>query len=223
MLDIYKATTEEHSICFQPHERQLQRLKNQGFEPKVIYDIGACVLHWTHTAKKVFPDSKYILFDAWEPAEQLYKDYDYHIGVLSNKSRDVTFYQNDDIPYGNSYYREIATQDLVFPKSSGRTKHAKPLDEIVKTRNFPAPDIIKVDVQGAERDILEGGIETLKKAKYLIVEMQHTNYNDGAPHFEETGQWLESLGWKCIAWRFASGSIFNVDADYLYINESQQR
>jgi FkbM family methyltransferase len=216
MFNIYGAAAEEHSLAFQPHEKQLQRLKNQGFEPKVVYDIGACVLHWTRSAKRVFPDTKYILFDAWEPAEQLYTEYDYHIGVLSNKYKNVTFYQNDDMPYGNSYYREIATQ--VFPETSGRIKRAKSLDGVVKERGFPPPDLIKIDVQGAERDILEGGLETIKNAKYLIIEMQHTDYNEGAPHYVETGVWLESLGWKCIAWRFAQGSMNDVDADYMYVN-----
>lgn len=208
--------TQTYQGTVQDHVRQLQRLKDRGFEPKVVYDIGACVLHWTRNAKRVFPDAKYVLFDAWEPAEELYADYDYHIGVLSDRERDVTFYQNDDIPYGNSYYREIGTR--VFPESTGRVKHAKPLDEIVKERGFPFPDLIKIDVQGAERDVLEGGMETLKKAKYLIIEMQHTEYNEGAPQYEETGQWLESLGWKCIAWRFASGNQHNIDADYLFEN-----
>lgn len=216
MLDVFQAAIEEYSFIFQEHEKQLQRLKNQGFEPKVVYDIGACVLHWTRSAKRVFPDARYILFDAWEPAEKLYTEYEYFIGVLSDKEKDVTFYQNDDIPYGNSYYREIATP--VFPESTGRIKHARPLDEIVKERRFPQPDLIKIDVQGAERDVLEGGLETLKNAKYLIIEMQHTDYNKGAPHYDETGVWLESLGWKCIAWRFSSGSVNNVDADYLYVN-----
>jgi FkbM family methyltransferase len=210
-MDVFATSNQEHVSAFAPHERVLRRL---DFEPKVIYDIGSCVLHWTRTAKKVFPDAKYVLFDAWEPAEKLYTGYDYHIGVLGNADRDVTFYQNDTMPYGNSYYREIGTD--VFPESTGRSKRMRRLDDIVKERHFPLPDLVKIDVQGAERDVIQGGFETLKHAKYLILEMQHTNYNEGAPHFDETGPWLESLGWKCIAWRFASGSAQNVDADYLY-------
>jgi FkbM family methyltransferase len=189
-------------------------MKKQGFEPKVIYDIGSCVLHWTRSAKKIFPDAKYILFDAWEPAEELYTGYDYHIGVLGDRERDVTFYQNDDMPFGNSYYREIATS--IFPESTGRTKRMSSLDKIVKERGFPPPDLIKIDVQGAERDVIQGAIETIKNTSYMIVEMQHTEYNKDAPHYHETGAWIESMGWKCIAWRFANGSMHFVDADYLY-------
>lgn len=214
MIDIHQIAKEEHSFAFDPHEVQLRRMKNQGFDPKVIYDVGSCVLHWTRCAKKIFPDARYILFDAWEPAEELYTGYEYHIGVLGDRERDVTFYQNDDMPYGNSYYREIGTP--IFPESIGRTKHMNSLDKIVKDRGFPPPDLIKIDVQGAERDVIQGALETLKKTSYMIVEMQHTNYNKGAPHYDETGQWLESMGWTCIAWRFAQGSMNDVDGDYLY-------
>jgi FkbM family methyltransferase len=214
MIDVHAVAREERSLAFEPHEVQLYRLKNQGFDPKVIYDIGSCVLHWTRSAKKIFPDAKYILFDAWEPAEELYTGYEYHIGVLGDRERDVTFYQNDDMPYGNSYYREIGTS--IFPESTGRTKRMSSLDKIVKERGFPKPDLIKIDVQGAERDIIRGALETIKNTPYMIVEMQHSNYNKDAPHYDETGAWLESMGWTCIAWRFARGSMNDVDADYLY-------
>jgi FkbM family methyltransferase len=214
MLDIHSCAREEHTLAFEPHEVQLYRLKNQGFDPKVIYDIGSCVLHWTRSAKKIFPDAKYILFDAWEPAEELYTGYEYHIGVLGDRERDVTFYQNDDMPFGNSYYREISTP--IFPESTGRTKHMNSLDKIVKERGFPPPDLIKIDVQGAERDVIQGALETIKNTQYMIVEMQHVTLNKDAPHYDETGAWIESMGWTCTAWRFASGSLHTVDADYLY-------
>ena len=35
------------------HVEYLWNLKKNGFEPKVIYDIGSCVLHWTKVAKRV--------------------------------------------------------------------------------------------------------------------------------------------------------------------------
>jgi hypothetical protein len=64
------------------HFNYLIKLKKEGFEPKVIYDIGSCVLHWTNQAKKLWPDAKYILFDAFAPAEFLYKEYGYDYIVM---------------------------------------------------------------------------------------------------------------------------------------------
>ena len=94
------------------HINYLYKLKKNGFEPKVIYDIGCCVLQWTDIAQKLWPNSKIILFDAFTASEFLYKDYDYFLGVLSNKNdMIVPFFQNDTHPAGNSYYREIGHPD----------------------------------------------------------------------------------------------------------------
>ncbi len=45
----------------------------QGFEPKVIYDIGASFLHWTSQAKVFWPDATYVLFEADPIFEYLYQ------------------------------------------------------------------------------------------------------------------------------------------------------
>jgi len=197
------------------HKQYLENLKKSGFEPKVIYDIGSCILHWAHAAKEIWPNAEIILFDAFAPAEFLYGGYRYFIGVLGDEDgKVVRFYQNDMFPGGNSYYREIYTDvngfDF-FPVDKFIEKPMHCLDTVVAKMKFPAPDFIKIDAQGSEKDILKGGLQTVSHAKHLIVEMQHANYNEGAPLVTETLPFIESLGFQCIAHRF-SGGMF--DADY---------
>jgi hypothetical protein len=40
-------------------------------------------------------------------------------------------------------------------------------------------DLIKIDTQGSELDIIEGGINTFKNAKVIITEVSFNNYNEG--------------------------------------------
>ena len=55
------------------------------------------------------------------------------------------------------------------------------LDSLFNGKNF---DLIKIDTQGSEIDILKGGIETMKKASFIILEMPFLGeYNKGAPDF----------------------------------------
>jgi FkbM family methyltransferase len=191
------------------HKLYLAGLKAKGFEPKVIYDIGACVLHWTKVAQRLWPNAKIILFDAFNHAEPLWKGFDYHLGVLSNPGRGVVkFYQNDMMFGGNSYYREVGN---VFPEDNYISYPTKSLDEVVKERNFPLPDLIKIDVQGAEKDILEGASYSLTNCKHLIVEIQHQIYNEGAPTVVHTLPYIESLGYKCVAPLFSNNG---PDGDY---------
>jgi FkbM family methyltransferase len=207
-----------HSLDLLPedHVEYLVHLKNNGFEPKVIYDIGSCVGHWTREAEKIWPNAKIILFDALELLEFLYQEkfnnYDYHLGVLSSEDdKTVKFYQDPFNLGGNSYYKEIGSHYFNTPEHLFVYKKTKKLDTIVKEKSFPLPDLIKMDVQGAEKDIIKGALETIKNCKHLIVEMQIVDFNQGAPKAEETGPYIESLGYKCIGYRFSDNG---PDADY---------
>ena len=87
---------------------------------------------------------------------------------------------------------------------------SKTLDTIVKERNLPAPDLIKIDVQGAEIDVLKGATETLKSVTDLILEAQVVEYNKGAPLRDEVISYVESIGFKLVAFFCNNGP----DGDY---------
>lgn len=182
------------------HLRYLANLKRNGFYPSVIYDIGACVLHWTQAARVLWPQATVIAFDAFEPLRPLYEEagVQHFIGVLSSSDgRRVNWYENWMHPTGNSYYREVgcAMGDFFLP-GTGIERTARSLDSVVRELGLPMPDLIKLDVQGSEMDILIGGSQTLQSARHLIVEMQHERYNEGAPLAHETLPFIEGLGWR---------------------------
>jgi FkbM family methyltransferase len=213
---LYKLSNEKHLP--DNHINYLYKLKIQGFEPKVIYDIGSCVLHWTKYAEKLWPDAKIILFDAFEPAEFLYENYDYNIGVLSDKDNNIVkFYQNDYYPGGNSYYRELGCDNNYFPENNYIEKKTKTLDTIVKEKGFPLPDFIKIDVQGCELDILNGGQNTIKNAKKMIIELQHKEYNLGAKLCNESLTIIKDMGWSCTDPLFSNNGC---DGDYGFVNDN---
>jgi len=198
------------------HIAYLISLKASGFEPKVIYDIGACVGHWTAAARRMWPDATCVLFDANADVEFLYGDMPHHIGILTDTdNRRVTYYTNAEYPTGNSYYQENSTSYATCIDMEGMT-----LDTIVKERGFPLPDLVKIDVQGCERDILAGATDTLKHVQHLIVELQHVHYNKGAPLASETIPFLEELGWTCIAPKFCDNG---PDADYGFVKAATRR
>jgi FkbM family methyltransferase len=187
-----------------------------GSSQKVIYDIGSCVLHWTREAQKVWPNAKVILFDAFSPAQFLYRGYDYFIGVLGDADgKRVRFYQNDDLPGGNSYYRETFMDGRFFPLDKYVEQSMYRLDTVVKNMKFPLPDLVKIDVQGSELDIINGGNSTvLSHAMHMIIEMQHVQYNEGAPLVTNALPAIERLGWTCNAKRFCETPY---DADYGFV------
>jgi FkbM family methyltransferase len=207
-------------LIAQNHVNYLAKLKVSGVEPKVIYDIGACVLHWTNEAERIWPNTEFVAFEAMNSAEFLYKErgLKYHVGVLSNESgKEVEFYQNDWHPGGNSYYRENPEVNPEAPKyfneQHKRTLKTVTLDAVVNLKKMPLPDMIKMDVQGAELDILKGAEETLKTARHVILELQRIEYNKGAPLKDTVIEYMDRLGFDCQG----EFSVNGPDGDYHFV------
>lgn len=198
----------------------LVKLKsNYNFEPNVIYDIGSCVLHWTRCAKTVWPNSEIYLFEAMRDVEFLYQEegfQNYAIGVFGDcDNKEVTFYESVISPGGNSYYREFGwARDVHYTLESGKRCKIKTIDTTVNEKGFKLPDLIKIDVQGCEVDILKGMQYTLSTCKHLIVELQHLQYNEGAPLAEESIPFIESLGFTLETPLFSNNG---PDGDYHFI------
>jgi FkbM family methyltransferase len=191
------------------------------FEPKIVYDIGANVLSWTREARKIWPNSEVIVFDAISTAEFFYKENNlkYHIGILSKDDNSlVKFYENIENPAGNSYYKEIghSKSNEIYPDDVFTEQKTFSLSSVVSKNNFQLPDLIKIDVQGAELDIIKGGLDIINNAKYLIVELQDTQYNRGAPLADVTIKFLEDNDWELIAPKFCDNG---PDADYCFKNK----
>ncbi len=51
-----------------------------------------------------------------------------------------------------------------------------------------------MDVQGAEFDIIKGGLDTIQNATILQLEMEMLDYNEGAPRASEIISYLYNLG-----------------------------
>lgn len=196
------------------HLDYLYKIQQSGFKPKVVFDIGACVLHWTREAINVWPGSQFYAFEAMPDSEPIFKHFGipYNIGVLSDKDgQELTFFENPEHPGGNSYYQENDKLSTNQPPRVEKKYISRTLDSIVKERGFPQPDLIKMDVQGAEYDILIGAKNTLKGCKHLILELQKVPYNKGAPLKDSVIEYLDSIGFKLISGPFCDNG---PDGDY---------
>jgi FkbM family methyltransferase len=217
-----------------PHTKYLEGMHSiLGISPKVIYDVGSAILHWTKDAKRIWPDAKIIAFEAVREVEQFYTEFpiDYAIGVFSDvDEKSVTFYDHPTCLGGNSYYKEnkkySAAAETIYGSDHEFIRKTSTIDSVVKMRNFPVPDLLKIDVQGAELDILAGMPETLKSVKHLIVELQHVEYNIGAALLDKSIPAIEKLGFELVPTNLIFPEDKNAyfsgngpDADYHFIRK----
>lgn len=203
------------------HFNYLLKLKNDfNFKPKVIYDIGACVLHWTQRAQDIWPESEIVLFDATDAFESLYIEsgLSYNICALSNESnKNIKFYQNNNNFAGNSYYREnpkySPAAEHLFDHNSIVEMQTITLDDVVKYKMLNKPNFVKIDVQGAELDVLMGATESLKTCEHVIAELRDIEYNIGSPEKEVVIDYLVSQGFKNMGMFSDNGP----DGDYHFM------
>ena len=174
-------------------------LKTMGITPTVIYDIGACVLHWTRKAKEVWPNAQYYLFDANDQVEPIMKasGHPYWIDLLTDvDGKELTYYKKTDNLGGNSYYKENTEH---YSESDGIPMVGWTLDGIASDNRWPLPDLIKIDVQGAEIDILKGATNCLIQCNDIILEAQHVEYNIGAPTDTNVFKFMETIGFELVS------------------------
>jgi hypothetical protein len=73
------------------------------------------------------------------------------------------------------------------------------LDRYVGERGLPPPDLLKLDVQGAELQILQGGTRTLGHAKAIIAEVSFVELYEGQSSFSDLCAFLQAHGFTLHA------------------------
>ena len=68
------------------------------------------------------------------------------------------------------------------------------LDRFIVDNEIGPVDFIKIDVQGAELDIFEGGTRTLHDALFVVSEVEFVPLYEGQPLFGDLSTWMRSRG-----------------------------
>jgi len=147
-------------------------------------------------AKSVFPDAKIVSVEA-EPScstELLNVNPNSIIALLAKDNAIYNWYKTTEnsICTGNSIYREISdhfsNEKLIVEERIGIK-----LSDLFKPNQF---DLIKLDTQGSELDIIQGGLDICKATKGIIIETSINKYNDGAPLYVQVVVFMNSIGFE---------------------------
>lgn len=184
-----------------------------------VLDIGAHFGEFTKEMMNQIPDASFHMIEANPECEQRLQliGVPYDIELLSDGKSEVTYYmnKNDLTSTGNSYYRE-ATHHFSNDNLIQMNRATKTLDSIFENKTF---DLIKIDTQGSEIDILKGGLNLAKNAKYILLECSIIEYNIGAPLLGEVKSFMEEIGYdffKVIEDHVIDGEL--VQQDILFKN-----
>lgn len=167
------------------------------FYPYRILDIGANIGQFHNLCKTQFPNSYIFSIEASEYCEPYLKNIteNYYIGLLTKDNNEYNFYsrKDTDIGTGNSIYRELthfySDEQVKIIKKQGIK-----LDDLFDSKS--EFDLIKIDTQGSELDIIEGGIELCNKAKGILLEVSLTQYNENSPLYNDVITYMKKIGFE---------------------------
>lgn len=179
---------------------RLKALKNSGFEPRTILDIGAHHGSWSEEILGIFPDSKVIMFEGNSDCIPHLEEtgHPYELVMLSNEEKKVPFYKHKGrYTTGDSLYKE---QTSAYTENNCNIDYVecKTLDRVVTEMGLIEVDMIKIDVQGSEKDVLSGGKNIVKSAKVVLLELQILEYNKGAPMMLDILNFMDEIGFQMV-------------------------
>lgn len=107
-----------------------------------------------------------------------------------------------------------------FKVESATQVAVRTLDEIAD--GFPAIGLLKVDVQGSERELLAGAADTLRKTDYVIIEANFVSHYEGEAGFFELDSLMRDHGFALGNYsKPKGGQAQALYADFLYARKDR--
>ena len=176
------------------HRKRLEYYRKVNINFNKVLDIGAYEGEWTKTFKYYYPTADVLMIEANTEKESILKEIgNYKIAVLGKTDdEEVNYYKClNGVPTGNGIYPE--NTDYKFEPEK---RKAITLSTLLGSDD--GFDLIKMDVQGAERDIIQGSLPIMANTKFLLLELQTVQYTKGTPRFSEMVTYLHDLGFEFV-------------------------
>ena len=206
------------------------------FDFHTILDIGANQGQFAARFRLLFPQAMIYSFEPIPEVfgllcerfkeDALFKGFNVALGEASGT---FDFYQNE-FTDSSSFLPMKALHKESFPFTKNEQRISLPvetLDHMAESMpSLKTPLLIKIDVQGFERMVILGGIQTIKKAEVLIVEVSFQELYENQEPFDTIYTLLRGLGFTFIGnydqlLSPKDGSILQADA--IFLNQSIQR
>lgn len=176
-----------------------------------IFDVGANIGIVSRNAYKTFPRAKIYSF---EPVSATFRELE----------KNTLPYRDRIFPVQLGFYTESKSMPIHITSSTGANSiiiqsrdHKKvhahldlkevgeevievtTMDSFVQSHAIDKIDILKIDVEGVEKEVLLGGIETLRqKVHFVIIELSFLRRNRESPYWIEICQLLYNAGFELV-------------------------
>ena len=195
------------------HAKMLEHLKSDDFQ--TVVDVGANRGQFALVARKHFPNAKIVSFEPLkEPAALFRRIFSsdplvvLHEMAIGPEEKEMAIHVSraDD---SSSLLPITVLQNSLFPGTDEkeiRLVQVKPLEAVLSAKDIKSPALLKMDVQGFERDALEGCKSLLASFCYVYVECSFVELYAGQSLAHGVISFLSEFG-------FALGGVYNLGYD----------
>ncbi len=195
-----------------------------------VIDIGANTGQFAQLLHMVLPDAQIYSFeplpDCFSALLKRTVDFDkfkaFNVG-LGSVDGTLTFYRN---PYtdSSSFRPMTALHRRQFPFTASRQSlmpiPVRTLDSFKSELELQEKLFVKIDVQGFEDEVIEGGKRIISRAEMVLVEVSFAPLYEGVPAFEQLNHRMRRLGFEfrgCVDQLIGplDGAILQADALYI--------
>jgi FkbM family methyltransferase len=165
-----------------------------GFVPSVVFDVG--VGPGTPELYEGFPDARLVLVEPLEEWRrhfewvELQRGADTIIAAAGSTPGEVEIFVHR-APWCSSTLGGLRGEDA---DGTRRSVQVVRLDDIAHERELVGPFVVKVDVEGAELDVLSGALEVLRTTDLVLLEVSLFEFIPGAPQFHDVVSWMHDHG-----------------------------
>lgn len=173
-----------------------------------ILDVGANVGQFALAAAFHFPRA---IIHSFEPLPEAFAE----LMQNTREEKRITVHpcalgdQNGQIPFYRNHYSRLSSSRPIDPTNDNpryRERRATltqvevaRLDELAGNLRVEPPVLLKLDVQGMERDVLLGCGEFLARVDFVLCEVPLVRLYAGQPLFDEMHSLLRDLGYRLVA------------------------
>lgn len=177
-------------------EESLHRLRRAGLQPRRAVDVGAYRGDWTRVVKRVFPAVRVLMVEPQESmapslryTERSLPDVEVEFALLGSRVSSAVEFLLDDTGSRIAAPSDALDSRMTIPMTT--------LDELLSRRpSFDRPDLIKLDVQGAELDVLTGAAAAMAAAEVVIMEVSLIGLIPEAPSFAQVVTFMDDAGFQ---------------------------
>ena len=185
----------------------IQRTKLCSINPKTIIDVGANIGQFTIACSQLIEG---VTIYPIEPDPKVSKELKNNIGNTLSKNVMITAIGDFIGSVVFNVNRDSQVSSLLdlgedrlqyFPDSCVLDKLKVPittLDELFLEKNLKQPVLLKIDVQGAEDQVIRGAKDILKQINWVLVEVSFGKLYKGEKSFNMIVEMMEGYGFKFV-------------------------